>query len=112
MGSVFQALEEPLGLELTVKQLRLDAPELLDAFRGEFALLSRVSAPNLLRVVDFGSEWLRGELHHYYVAERVDGTTLAERAPRASHAELLRALADAVTGLSALHDAGIRHGDF
>jgi transcriptional regulator with GAF, ATPase, and Fis domain/tetratricopeptide (TPR) repeat protein len=112
MGSVFQAVEEPLGLELTVKQLRLDAPELLEAFRGEFALLSRVSAPNLLRVVDFGSEWLRGELHHYYVAERVDGTTLAERAQRAPVAELLRALADAVTGLSALHDAGIRHGDF
>jgi transcriptional regulator with GAF, ATPase, and Fis domain/tetratricopeptide (TPR) repeat protein len=112
MGSVFQAVEEPTGLELTVKQLRLDAPELLESFRGEFALLSRVSAPNLLRVVDFGSERLRGELHHYYVAERVDGTTLGERAQRASAADLLRAVADAVTGLGALHDAGIRHGDF
>lgn len=112
MGSVFQAVEEPQGLELTVKQLRLDAAELLEAFRGEFALLSRVSAPNLLRVVDFGSERLRGELHHYYVAERVDGVTLGEQARRASAAELLRAVGDAVSGLSALHDAGIRHGDF
>ena len=111
MGSVFEAREEPGGAELTVKQLRLDAPELLDAFRGEFALLSRVSAPCLLRVVDFGSERLRGELHHYYVAERVAGVTLGERAER-SGSELLRAVGDAVTGLSALHDAGIRHGDF
>jgi len=112
MGSVFQAVEEPQGLELTVKQLRLDAPDLLESFRGEFALLSRVSDPNLLRVVDFGSERLRGELHHYYVAERVDGATLGERAQRASVADLLRAVSDAVSGLAALHDAGIRHGDF
>jgi serine/threonine-protein kinase PknK len=111
MGSVFEAHEEPGGAELTVKQLRLDAPELLDAFRGEFALLSRVSAPCLLRVVDFGSERLRGELHHYYVAERVAGVTLGERAERGGP-ELLRAVGDAVTGLAALHDAGIRHGDF
>ena len=112
MGSVFQAVEEPQGLELTVKQLRLDAPDLLESFRGEFALLSRVSSPHLLRVVDFGSERLRGEQHHYYVAERVDGATLGERARRASAPDLLRAVADAVVGLAALHDAGIRHGDF
>ncbi len=112
MGAVFQAREEPTGAELTVKQLRLDGPDLLDSFRGEFALLSQVSAPNLLRVLDFGSERLRGELHHYYVADRVDGVTLGEWAPRAASADLLRAVGDAVTGLAALHDAGIRHGDF
>lgn len=112
MGSVFQAREEPEGIELTVKQLRLDAPDLLESFRGEFALLSRVSAPHLLRVVDFGSERLRGEPHHYYVAERVDGVTLGERAQRTAGADLLRAVGDAVLGLSALHEAGIRHGDF
>jgi serine/threonine-protein kinase PknK len=112
MGSVFEAREEPEGTELTVKQLRLDAPELLEAFRGEFALLSRVSDPHLLRVVDFGSERLRGEAHHYYVAERVDGVTLGARAERSAGADFLRPLCDAVTGLSALHEAGIRHGDF
>jgi transcriptional regulator with GAF, ATPase, and Fis domain len=112
MGSVFQAREEPEGIELTVKQLRLDAPELLESFRGEFALLSRVSAPHLLRVVDFGSERLRGEPHHYYVAERVHGVSLGERTQRTAGADLLRALGDAVLGLSALHEAGIRHGDF
>ena len=112
MGSVFEAREESDGAALTVKQLRLDAPELLDSFRGEFALLSRVSHPHLLRVVDFGSERLRGETHHYYVAERVEGATLSERAKRSGASELLRAVADALSGLAALHDAGIRHGDF
>src|SRR5882724_3530738 len=112
MGSVFQAVGEPDGTELTVKQLRLDAPELLESFRGEFALLSRVTDPHLLRVVDFGSERLRGELYHYYVAERIEGVTLGERAERAANADLLRPLSDAVSGLAALHEAGIRHGDF
>jgi serine/threonine-protein kinase PknK len=112
MGAVFQAREEPAGAELTVKQLRLDGSDLLESFRGEFALLSQVSAPNLLRVLDFGSERLRGDLHHYYVAERIDGVTLAEWGARAASQDLLRAVGDAVTGLSVLHDAGIRHGDF
>jgi serine/threonine-protein kinase PknK len=112
MGSVFEAREEPQGSRLVVKQLRLDVPELLESFRGEFALLSRVADPHLLRVVDFGSERLRGDVHHYYVADRVEGVTLAERARRAPGAQLLGAVCDAVTGLAALHEAGIRHGDF
>jgi serine/threonine-protein kinase PknK len=111
MGSVFSVREEPEGTELVAKLLRLDAPELLESFRGEFALLSRISHSRLLRVVDFGTERLRGEPHCYYVAERVDGVTLGERARRGG-SELLRPVIDAVTGLQALHDAGIRHGDF
>ncbi|HYJ11346.1 MAG TPA: serine/threonine-protein kinase, partial [Polyangiaceae bacterium] len=113
MASVFAAEEEPEGTDLVVKQLRLDAPELLDAFRGEFGLLSRVTDPHLLRVLDFGSERLRGELHHYYVAERVEGVTAGARARRgASVAELTRAVLDAASGLMTLHQASIRHGDF
>src|SRR5688572_12802445 len=111
MGSVFLVREEPEGTELVAKQLRLDAPELLESFRGEFALLSRISHSRLLRVVDFGTERLRGEPYCYYVAERVDGVTLGERARRGG-SELLRPVIDALTGLAALHDAGIRHGDF
>src|SRR5687768_11367498 len=103
MASVWSAREEPDGAELVVKQLRLDAPELLESFRGEFALLARVSDPHLLHVVELGSERLRGELHHYYVADRIDGVTLGERARRGAGAtDLLRPVLDAVTGLSTL----------
>src|SRR6187455_437973 len=101
MASVWSAREEPDGSELVVKLLRLDAPELLDSFRGEFALLSRVSDPHLLHVLDFGSERLRGELHHYYVAERIQGVTLGERARRgAGPTDLLRPVLDALSGLA------------
>ena len=113
MASVWNAREEPEGSELVVKLLRLDAPDLLESFRGEFALLSRVSDPHLLHVLDFGSERLRGELHHYYVADRIDGVTLGERSRRGAGAtDLLRPVLDALSGLSTLHEIGIRHGDF
>ncbi|HEY1536882.1 MAG TPA: serine/threonine-protein kinase, partial [Polyangiaceae bacterium] len=113
MGSVFAAHEEPGGAALIVKQLRLDAPELLDSFRAEFALLSRLSHPYLARVLELGSERVRGELVHYYVAEYVEGTTLGQRARAgASAQELLRPLLDALEGLTVLHGARIRHGDF
>ena len=113
MGTVFLAHEEPTGSALVIKQLRVDAPELLDSFRGEFALLSRLSHPHLARVLEFGSERLRGELVHYYVAEHVAGATLGERARAgASASELLRPVLDALEGLAVLHDARIRHGDF
>jgi transcriptional regulator with GAF, ATPase, and Fis domain len=111
MASVFHVREEPEGTELVAKLLRLDALELLESFRGEFALLSRISHPHLLRVVDFGTERLRGEPHCYYIADHVEGVTLGERARRGG-AELLRPIIDAISGLLALHDAGIRHGDF
>jgi serine/threonine-protein kinase PknK len=112
MGAVFLAHEEASGAARVVKQLRLDAPELLDSFRGEFALLSRLSHPYLARVLDLGSERLRGEVLHYYVAEHVEGSTLGERARSgASSQDLLRPLLDALEGLSVLHGARIRHGD-
>jgi len=113
MGAVFLAREEPSGATRVVKQLRVDAPELLSSFRGEFALLSRLSHPHLVRVLELGSERIRGEVIHYYVAEHIEGQTLAARAGTgASAPDLLRPLLDALEGLAVLHDARIRHGDF
>ena len=114
MASVWAAQDEVSRTPRVIKQLRLDAPELLDAFRGECALLSRLSHPHLLRVIDFGSVRLRGAELHYYVSERIDGRTLSEHASAGSlsGAELLSPLLDALEGLAILHDARLRHGDF
>ena len=114
MAAVWTARDELTHATRVIKQLRLDAPELLDAFRGECALLSRLSHRHLVRVIDFGSARLRGEVLHYYVAEQIDGGTLAEHASRRTleRADLLRPVLDAVEGLSVLHEAGLRHGDF
>ena len=114
MGSVWGARDEITHTPRVIKQLRLDAPELLEAFRGECALLSRLSHRHLVRVIDFGSARLRGELLHYYVAEQIDGRTLRDHASSQplTPAVLLRPLLDAIEGLSVLHEARLRHGDF
>ncbi len=114
MGSVWAARDEATQATRIIKQLRLDAPELLEAFRGECALLSRLSHRHLVRVIDFGSARLRGELLHYYVAELIVGSTLSEYASRGAltPGTLLRPILDAVDGLSVLHEARFCHGDF
>ncbi len=111
MASVWLADDLPARKRRVVKVLRLDAPELVEAFRDEFALLSGLTHPCLTRVHDYGSSWVRGELVHYYAAEQVEGTTL-EEAARARRQVPLEALLDAVEGLRALHAARICHGDF
>src|SRR4051812_4844658 len=110
MGSVWSAEDELIRAPRGVKQLRLDAPELLAAFRGECALLSRLSHPHLVRVLDFGSARVRGEQVHYYAAERIEGRSLEQHAMSVrSAAELLRPILDALEGLAVLHAARLRH---
>jgi transcriptional regulator with GAF, ATPase, and Fis domain/serine/threonine protein kinase len=111
-SSVSLALEEATQRKVVIKELRADAPELLDAFRAEFVLLARTTHPHLTRVFDFGSELVRGGLAHYYVAEHVDGSTLSAHARTARGQELLSPYLDALEGLLELHALGIRHGDF
>jgi serine/threonine protein kinase len=111
MATVFLIDDEPSSQRRVLKQLRLDQPELLQAFHSEFSLLSRVTHPHLTRVHDFGSCRLRGELYHYYTADFVEGATLADSLSRVSF-DFIRPLLDALDGLSALHEIGIRHGDF
>jgi serine/threonine-protein kinase PknK len=111
-SSVSLALEEATQQKVVIKELYADSPELLDAFRAEFALLSRTTHPHLTRVFDFGSERLRGKLLHYYVAEYVSGSTLGEHARTAKGRNLLEPWLDALEGLHELHALGVRHGDF
>ena len=111
-SSVSLALEEASERNVVVKELRADAPDLLNAFQSEFALLSRTSHPHLTRVFDFGSERVRGTLVHYYVAEHVPGVTLGAHARAARGRELLGPCLDALEGLHELHAIGVRHGDF
>jgi transcriptional regulator with GAF, ATPase, and Fis domain/tetratricopeptide (TPR) repeat protein len=112
MGSVFLVRERPTGARRVLKQLRAEHPELLEAFRAEFSLLASVTDPNLMRVHDFGSSRVRGTTLSYYVAEWIDGQRLSDFARTASSTRLLAAVRDALSGLSALHDLGVLHGDF
>ena len=113
-GAVFVAQEEPSGLPCVVKELQPAGAEVLSSFRAEFALLARSSHPHLVRVLDFGTALIGGTQVHYYVAQWLDASPLAETARKsgAAVAQLLNPLLDALEGLSALHAQEIRHGDF
>lgn len=111
MATVFLVDDEPSSQVRVLKQLSLDQPELLEAFHAEFSWLSRLTHPHLTRVHDFASCRVRGELYHYYTADFVEGATLAESLARTA-ADFMRPLLDALDGLAALHEAGMRHGDF
>ena len=128
MADVFLAEDERRGTRLVLKQLRADTPELLVAFRSEFALLAGLLHPRLAQVHDFGSCRVRGESYHYYTAAYIEGSTLrmaaregatreaeaarqpaqaqsSPDAPRGEHDPAwLRAFTDALEGLAALHE--------
>nr|PZN23962.1 MAG: hypothetical protein DIU78_12975 [Pseudomonadota bacterium] len=111
-ASVFVVEDVRAGTERVLKQLRLPDPELVASFRAEFALLSTLAHPSVTHVLDFGSARVRGELLHFYTAERIEGRTLAEHARTRRDRAVLEPVLDALEGLTALHELGVRHGDF
>jgi transcriptional regulator with GAF, ATPase, and Fis domain len=114
MARVHLVEDEPRGVRLVIKELAAREPELLERFRGEFALLSRMSSPFLTRVEALGSERVRGEVVHFYVAEWIAGRSLATLLDTRDSSRTLPwqpALLDALEGLEALHALGMRHGD-
>ncbi|MFZ5895412.1 MAG: sigma 54-interacting transcriptional regulator [Myxococcota bacterium] len=110
MASVFLAQDERDHAPRVLKQLRLEEEGLLRSFRSEFALLSRVTHPNLVRVHDFGAWSVRGERYHYYTADWVEAETLSSWAKRTG-SDCLQPASDVLRALATLHALGVRHGD-
>ncbi|HLV64766.1 MAG TPA: sigma 54-interacting transcriptional regulator [Polyangiaceae bacterium] len=111
-ASVFLVEDTRARTGRILKQLRLTDPELVASFRAEFALLATLAHPFVTHVHDFGAARVRGEVVHFYTAERIEGSTLAEHARRRRDRAVLDPLLDALEGLSAVHELGVRHGDF
>ena len=85
-----------------------------DVLAGEFALLSRLRQPGLVRAHDLG----RDEITRapFFVEDFVDGPdadawVAAEPDPARRAARLAHVLAEVATALASLHDAGFLHGD-
>ena len=135
MASVWLVDDERAHRRRVLKELRLDAPELVAAFRDEFALLASVAHPCLTRVHDYGSSWVYesspsglspaatahrprqlelapgpAKLVHFYTADQVEGATIRE-ASRVGAEVPLQAFLDALEGLRAVHSLGLCHGD-
>ena len=113
MSEVRAARHRFLGDRVAIKLLRphlAGDPESIAAFIAEATRNRAIDHPNVVRVIDFGSD---GD-DCYLVMELVEGESLAarlERTPRLDEARLRTLGAAIADGLAAAHDRGIVHRD-
>jgi len=120
-GTVYLGLQLPVGLKAAVKMLDLrNFPRqmwdtLLEKFESEARALAAVQHPNVLRLFQYST--VRGQ--PYIVTDYIDGgfTLEEEIEQRAAtdegyRVEEVAAMLDQIlSGLNAVHDAGIAHRD-
>jgi tRNA A-37 threonylcarbamoyl transferase component Bud32 len=113
MGQVFLALHRHMHRRVALKRLRADVAErdeVVQRFQREIKTIARLSHPNIVTAHDAGED--HGML--YLVMEYVEGETLHELVKRdgqRSVAEAIEYVAQAASGLRAIHAAGIIHRD-
>jgi serine/threonine protein kinase len=119
MGDVYEArdlqLEEWVAIK-TVVAAGCDNPEATRRLKSEVKLARRVLHPNVCRVHDLGvheDTRPRGAQLSFISMELIDGEVLTRRLARGSlDPTAVRALArELLSGLSAIHDAGVIHRD-
>jgi tetratricopeptide (TPR) repeat protein len=115
MGVVYRCRHEKDGTEVAVKAVRLDDPDDVASMRREIHALSKLSHPNIVRVLDRGVS----STLHWYAMELVPGRTLrsvfeARRSVPPSKEEVevaIAALIDVCEGLAYMHSHGVVHRD-
>jgi tetratricopeptide (TPR) repeat protein len=114
MGEVYEAEDLIVGGTIALKTLRDElsaSADAVDGLRREIALARKVTHANVCRLHDVGEH--AGRV--FLTMELLAGTTLAAHLATSGPLpveELDRISAQLVTGLGALHAAGIVHGDF
>jgi serine/threonine protein kinase len=114
MGTVYVALQEPLGREVALKVVRRDLAgdeRTLERFRREARSLSQAHHPHIVTLYDFG-ELSSGAL--WFAMELVRGENLRQRLVRAGPMPVRKTLTlirDAASALAAAHALGIVHRD-
>lgn len=112
---VYRGVDDELAVDVAVKVMSdhlAVRPELRSGVLREGRALRRVTDPHVLTVHDVGT---LADDRPYLVVEHIDGGSLedrlAVRSGPASHADVIELARQLAAGLSALHNAGIVHGD-
>ena len=111
-GRVYRGLDRRLARPVAVKVIKpwwAEDSAWVERFQREAQLLARISDPGIVQIYDIGHD----EHGPYYVAELVDGESLAERLRRgplesAEARAIAEQLCDALAGA---HAQGIVHCD-
>ncbi len=114
MGEVWRAFDLKLRVDVALKALRpelVEKKEARELLRGEVRSAREVVSPNVCRIFDLEVE----EGQELISMEYIDGTTLADILRRRGPLELKESREIAsqfLSGLEAIHQAGLVHRDF
>lgn len=113
MGIVFRATQIALGRPVAVKVMHWSglSDTRIDRFFREARLLSRLQHPNIVQIIDFGSE--PGALH-YMVMEHLAGESLelfVHRRGRLAPAEVLGLMEQICAAVTVAHEHQVIHRD-
>ena len=112
MGAVYQADDRELGRMVALKVIRPELarnPEILQRFKQEILLATKVTDRNIIRIYDLGD----ANGVKFITMEYVEGEDLRAvvRRGKLSPAKAVEAMEQVVSGLAAAHHAGIIHRD-
>ena len=109
-GTVYKAAQLPSGRICALKLTGEGARHNKVAWRlaREFSVLSQLAHPNLVKVLDFGSDRAKG---HYLVMEYVQGAPIGRFLARLRIEPFVAVLCQILDALSYLHSNGIVHQD-
>jgi serine/threonine-protein kinase len=113
MGSVYLAKQQPTGRLVALKILPPDLArdqELLERFRREARASQRISHPNIVNAVDFGTV----DKYHYIAMDYVDGPDLESMLKKSGKFQadmLLRVASEMCSALEEIEKHGIVHRD-
>lgn len=113
MGSVYKARHELMDRDVALKFLNIELThksQILERFRREANIASRISHPNVITVFDYGIE----DEMPYLVMEFLEGTPLSHIISQKARLDIKRCtrlLRDIASGLGEMHTKGIVHRD-
>ena len=113
MGTVYRAIQEPVGRAVALKIIATDSddPTLQARFESEAQAVARLSDPSIVTLHDYGADE-DGAL--YMVFELIEGTALSQVIEECGHLEADRAVRlvlQLLGGLAEAHVLGLVHRD-
>lgn len=116
MGIVYKAYDDVKKCFVAIKTFKGEMePRSIELFQKEWRLLSQLSHPNIVDVLDVGEFSDNGQSRPYFVMPLLPGRTLDKliktSGPRLTPERIVEIMCQTCRGLQAAHDNGLVHRD-